>query len=100
MPKIDRKEKDPFVTIEEVAKQFNVSTATVSKWMKSRDIPEHTYISIGQTNRFDLPAVIDALLRRKRYTDGIMLPSDFDDEVLPTHGTINLDDKEVRGGEW
>lgn len=51
----------PFVTIEDAAKHFVVSVATVRTWIKTGVIPKSTYIKIGHTYRFNLPLVVAAL---------------------------------------
>ena len=56
--------ESPFVTIEEVAKHFAVSVATVRKWVKSGTIPKNTYLKIGNTYRFHLQDVTAALTGR------------------------------------
>jgi excisionase family DNA binding protein len=53
--------ESPFVNIEDVAKHFVVSVATVRKWIKSGVIPKPTYLKIGNTYRFNLPEVVAAL---------------------------------------
>lgn len=51
----------PFVQIEDVAKYFAVSTATVRTWLRNGTIPKDTYIKVGYIYRFDLPKVAEAL---------------------------------------
>lgn len=52
----------PFATIEEVAKYFVVSVATVRTWLRNGTIPKHTYLKVGNTYRFNLPDVAAALV--------------------------------------
>lgn len=52
----------PFVTIEGVAEHFVVSVATVRTWLRNGTIPKHTYLKIGNTYRFDLPVLAEALV--------------------------------------
>ena len=52
----------PFATIEEVAKYFVVSVATVRTWLRNGTIPKHTYLKVGNTYRFKLPDVAAALV--------------------------------------
>jgi len=52
---------EPFVPIEELAKQFTVSVSTVRAWVRQGHIPKDTYLKIGNTYRFNVPAVIAAL---------------------------------------
>ena len=52
---------EPFVPIEDLAKQFTVSVSTVRAWVRQGHIPKDTYLKIGNTYRFNVPAVIKAL---------------------------------------
>lgn len=53
--------ESPFVPLEEVAKYFSVSTATVRTWLRNGTIPKDTYIKVGYIYRFDLPKLAAAL---------------------------------------
>lgn len=57
-------ELDKFVPIEDLAKHFVVSISTVRTWVRNGYIPRETYLKIGNTYRFNLPKVIDALTGR------------------------------------
>ena len=59
-----------YITIDEVAAHFSVSTSTIRIWIRKGYIPAYTYIKPGNTYRFNLPAVEAALLK-----------GDKDDEV-------------------
>tara|TARA_R110000823_G_scaffold182038_1_gene314892 strand:- start:252 stop:500 length:249 start_codon:yes stop_codon:yes gene_type:complete len=52
---------EPFVPIEDVAKHFAVSISTIRAWLRQGHIPKNTYVKIGNTYRFKLPAVAEAL---------------------------------------
>ena len=52
---------EKFVLIEDMAKYFLVSVSTVRGWLRQGHIPKSTYIKIGNTYRFNLPAVVAAL---------------------------------------
>ena len=54
-------ELDRFVPIEDVAKHFSVSISTVRGWLRQGYIPKDTYLKIGNTYRFNLPKVVEAL---------------------------------------
>ena len=54
---------EPFVTIEDVAKHFSVSVSTVRAWVRQGHIPEDTYVKIGNTYRFRLSDVTEALTK-------------------------------------
>jgi len=56
---------EQFSTTEDVAKHFQVSIATVRAWVRKGDIPENTYAHFGNTYRFKLSAVVDAILNKK-----------------------------------
>lgn len=51
-----------FVPIEDVARYFSVSISTIRAWVRQHKIPSDTYIKIGNTYRFSIPKVEDALL--------------------------------------
>lgn len=52
---------EPLVPIEDLAKHFAVSISTVRAWLRQGYIPKHTYIKLGNTYRFQLTKVIEAL---------------------------------------
>jgi|DEB0MinimDraft_10_1074344.scaffolds.fasta_scaffold31913_3 excisionase family DNA binding protein len=52
-----------YVPIKDVADYFNVSVSTIRNWIRSGTIPEDTYIKAGETYRFSLDRVENALLR-------------------------------------
>lgn len=54
-------ELDKFVPIEELAKHFVVSVSTVRTWVRQGYIPRDTYLKIGNTYRFNIGKVIEAL---------------------------------------
>jgi len=54
-------EKSPYSTIEEVAKHFTVSISTIRSWIRNGDIPKTTYIKVGNTYRFRIPMIDEAL---------------------------------------
>lgn len=54
-------ELDKFVPIEDLAKHFVVSVSTVRTWVRQGHIPKETYLKIGNTYRFNVPKVIEAL---------------------------------------
>tara|TARA_R110000803_G_scaffold207499_1_gene275468 strand:- start:1076 stop:1402 length:327 start_codon:yes stop_codon:yes gene_type:complete len=51
----------PFVPINDVADHFSVSISTVRAWVRGGDIPKNTYVKVGNTYRFNIDAVSDAL---------------------------------------
>jgi len=66
----------PFATIEEVAKYFVVSVATVRTWLRTGTIPKHTYLKVGNTYRFNLPDVAAALVNAPK--EPVQLEMNFD----------------------
>jgi|TARA_R110000822_G_scaffold138106_2_gene275636 excisionase family DNA binding protein len=52
---------EPFVPIEELAKHFTVSVSTVRAWVRQGHITKDTYLKIGNTYRFNISKVVDAL---------------------------------------
>ena len=56
---------EQFSTTEDVAKHFQVSIATVRAWVRKGDIPENSYGHFGNTYRFKLSAVVDAIINKK-----------------------------------
>ena len=57
---------EPFVPIEDVAKHFSVSISTVRAWVRQEHIPKSTYVKIGNTYRFRVGDVADALTTAKK----------------------------------
>jgi hypothetical protein len=66
-------ELDKFVPIEDLAKHFAVSVSTVRTWVRRGHIPKDTYLKIGNTYRFNIPKVIDALTGKH---EGRPVPTD------------------------
>ena len=54
-----------YVPIEDVSKQYSVSISTVRGWIRRKHIPPSTYIQVGNTYRFSIPAVVAALSSEK-----------------------------------
>lgn len=69
----------PFVTIESVAEHFVVSVATVRTWLRNGTVPRDTYLKVGNTYRFDLPKLADALVNAPKKP--VQLEMDFDNET-------------------
>lgn len=51
-----------YAPIKEVADHFKVSVSTLRNWVKSGKVPASTYIKVGETYRFNLGLVEEALL--------------------------------------
>jgi excisionase family DNA binding protein len=52
----------PYVPIEQVAKHFTVSLSTIRAWVRQGKIPSNTYIKVGNTYRFRVADVENALV--------------------------------------
>tara|TARA_R110000751_G_scaffold175431_1_gene281601 strand:+ start:1916 stop:2161 length:246 start_codon:yes stop_codon:yes gene_type:complete len=52
---------EPFVPIEEVSKHFSVSISTIRAWIRQKHIPNSAYLKVGNTYRFRLSDVTEAL---------------------------------------
>lgn len=74
----------PYVPIEDLSKHFSVSISTIRGWIRKNHIPEHTYIKVGNTYRFSVKDVVEALSKPKQIdpvAEGIMsLDQSIDDE--------------------
>lgn len=54
-----------YVPIEDVAKHFSVSVSTIRAWVRQDQIPQDTYIRVGNTYRFCIPDISEALTNKK-----------------------------------
>jgi len=50
-----------YVPIEKVANHLCVTVHTIRAWVRQGNIPRNTYVKVGNTYRFSLQAVVDAL---------------------------------------
>jgi|TARA_R100001443_G_scaffold98201_1_gene105184 hypothetical protein len=71
---------EPFVPIEDVAKHFSVSISTVRAWVRQEHIPKDTYVKIGNTYRFRVGDVADALTTAEKNNgnSGVKTNDDLD----------------------
>ena len=67
-----------YVPIEDVAKHFSVSVSTIRAWVRQEQIPQETYIRVGNTYRFCIPDISEALTTKKTAPD----INDDEDEVM------------------
>jgi excisionase family DNA binding protein len=51
----------PYSTIDDVANHFAVSVSTIRSWVRQGHIPKDTYIKVGNTYRFAIKDIADAL---------------------------------------
>lgn len=52
---------ESFVPIDKLADHLHVKVSTVRQWIKHGRIPRATYLKIGNTYRFHISAVVQAL---------------------------------------
>tara|TARA_R100000654_G_scaffold71407_1_gene102292 strand:+ start:412 stop:666 length:255 start_codon:yes stop_codon:yes gene_type:complete len=77
-----------YVPIEDVAKYFSVSISTIRAWVRQNQIPKDTYIKVGNTYRFCVDDVADALTKTKDPEEEVR--EEFQDKAKESFG--NLDD--------
>ena len=58
---VDKVSNKPYVEVNDVAKYFSVSAATVRMWVHKKYIPRSSYIKAGETYRYNI-ALIEAHL--------------------------------------
>ena len=66
-----------YVPIENVAEYFSVSISTIRAWVRQDRIPQNTYIKVGNTYRFCIPEISEALTHREE------APEEVEDKVVP-----------------
>ena len=89
---------EPFVPIEDVAKHFSVSISTVRAWVRQEHIPKDTYVKIGNTYRFRVGDVADALTTaEKNNSNGGVKTRDYpkDDEDDINHNSLESLDEDI-----
>ena len=59
-------EVDSYVPVEDVAEHLSVKVSTIRQWVSKGFIPKSTYIKVGYTYRFNIPAVIEALKQEEQ----------------------------------
>ena len=62
-------ELESYVPVEEVADYLSVKVSTIRQWVNKGFIPKTTYIKVGYTYRFNIPAVIEALKQEEPNPD-------------------------------
>jgi excisionase family DNA binding protein len=79
-------ELESYVPVEEVADYLSVKVSTIRQWVNKGFIPKSTYIKVGYTYRFNLPAVIEALRQEEPVPDPTQITEqlelDFDEGDL------------------
>jgi excisionase family DNA binding protein len=78
---------DSYVPVEEVAEHLSVKVSTIRQWVNKGFIPKTTYIKVGYTYRFNVPAVVEALkqdepdMETDQITEQLELPFDESKDV-------------------
>tara|TARA_R110000803_G_scaffold130095_1_gene197430 strand:+ start:417 stop:665 length:249 start_codon:yes stop_codon:yes gene_type:complete len=62
-------ELESYVPVEEVADYLSVKVSTIRQWVNKGFIPKSTYIKVGYTYRFSIPAVLEALKQEEEKPD-------------------------------
>ena len=70
---------DAYVPIDDLAKHLCVKVSTIRTWVQKRLIPDTTYIKVGSTYRFNIPAVVAGLKGEVEQRD-LVLDKDIVDE--------------------
>jgi len=65
-----------YVPIENVAEYFSVSVSTIRAWVRQDRIPQKTYIKVGNTYRYCIPEISEALTSRG-------VSEEVEDKVVP-----------------
>ena len=73
----------PFVPIEDLAKHFTVSVSTIRAWVRQGLIPKHTFIKVGNTYRFNVGKVVDALTNTAQDAEPEATPETPAEESTP-----------------
>ena len=73
---------EPLIPIEDVAKHFTVSVSTIRAWLRQGYIPRDAYMKLGNTYRFQLSKVVEALTKIEKNdtavkADGVQMELDF-----------------------
>ena len=61
--------KKQYVDINVISEYFGISKQTISKWVQAGNIPDSTYIKVGDTYRYNLEAIEKALVKRTQSED-------------------------------
>lgn len=78
-----------YVPIENVAEYFSVSVSTIRAWVRQDRIPQKTYIKVGNTYRYCIPEISEALTHRDKVSE------EPHDEISEEVGGEEVEDKVV-----
>lgn len=71
-------ELESYVPVEEVADYLSVKVSTIRQWVNKGFIPKTTYIKVGYTYRFNIPAVIEALKQEEPNPDAMQTTQELE----------------------
>lgn len=83
----------PYVPIEDVAKHFTVTISCIRGWVRQGKIPKHTYIKLGNTYRFNIPLVVDALTQMHK-EEPVPVVVEAADVAVPVQLELNFNPDE------
>jgi excisionase family DNA binding protein len=88
----------PYVPIEDLAKHFSVSVSTIRAWVRQGHIPKETFLKVGNTYRFCIEDVAEALTK-KPMDNGADTHDTMATTVVPSGiasvGTIHFTEQEA-----
>jgi|TARA_X000001388_G_C2228613_1_gene122178 excisionase family DNA binding protein len=82
--------EEPFVPIETLAKHFAVSVPTIRSWYRTNKIPSGSYVKVGNTYRFRISTVEDAL--KNTAEEPVNLEAEQHEHDLLFSGDNDVDD--------
>ena len=89
-------ETPTYVPIEVVGRRLSLAITTLRQWVKTGVIPSDTYIKVGQTYRFNLPAVVHALTDTEEPRDKVTPKQlqDFTNDLASRQDATSIDPDE------
>ena len=87
-------EHEPFVPVTTVAKHFSVSVSAIRSWVRQGYIPSDAYVQLGQTYRFCLSRVVEALTKRPK-SDVKMTDADDNEPDAPVELDLASADQDI-----
>jgi excisionase family DNA binding protein len=88
-------EPEAFVPINRLAEHLHVKVSTVRQWIKLGHIPRRAYLKIGNTYRFQVSEVLQALKTREAMEDTPVSAADTDPN-MPVQLEFNFDTDETK----
>ena len=87
--------QEPLVPIEVLAKHFTVSVSTIRAWLRQGYIPSDTYVKIGNTYRFNVSAVVQALSAKPKDDVKMIEPEQDEPIQVQLELDFNNPDKDI-----